>query len=360
MRKRVNPVAGAVTIADVAALAGVSTATVSRALAKPDSVRPDTVAQVMEAVRASGYTPNSSARMLRTQRTNMVLVVVPSIANQMYSHVLRGIDTGLAPAGYGVIIGNLDNTPNKEARFIDLAFSRQVDAIILLCGFVPAAHGRSLAEAGLPMVALCSPVGNPAIPDICVDDEGAAREAGRYLVGLGHRRLAYAAGPKGQIVDTTRWTNFRAAAMESGVPAGDILRIEGHPEGRFGYRSGMAAAERFLTLQQDRPTAVFCASDEVAIGFMKTIRDAGLRVPQDVSLLGFDGIDQTEFTEPVLSTIRQPRQDLGRVGAETLLAMLEGRETRPVRLPAEFLPRASTAPPGHPAARILRPAAATP
>ncbi|MHB2169819.1 LacI family DNA-binding transcriptional regulator [Alsobacter sp. R-9] len=335
------------TIADVAALAGVSTATVSRALAKPDSVRPETVALVMKAVKASGYTPNSSARNLRRQRTNMVLVVVPSIANQMYSHVLRGIDTGLAPAGYGVIIGNLDNAPDKEAGFVELAFSRQVDGIILLCGYVPRARGRSLADAGLPMVSLLSPIGDSAIPDISVDDRAAGREAGRLIARLGHRRVAYAAGPKGHSVDTLRWTGMREAAVEGGIDAADILRLEGPPGGRYTFAAGLGAAEAFLALS-DRPTAVFCASDEIAIGFLKSVRRAGLRVPQDVSIIGFDGNDLSDFTEPVLSTIRQPRHDLGRTGAEVLLGMIDGSfdpSRRVIHLPVEVLQRESTAPP---------------
>jgi LacI family transcriptional regulator, repressor for deo operon, udp, cdd, tsx, nupC, and nupG len=336
---------GTVTIEDVARLAGVSTATVSRALARPDLVRPETVRLVADAVKASGYTPNSSARSLRRQRTNMVLVVVPTIANQMYAHVLRGIDTGLAPAGYGVIIGNLDNAPDKEAHFVDLAFSRQVDGIMLLCGFVPRGRGRSLAETGLPMVSLCAPIPGAGLPEVYVDDAGAGLAAGRHLAGLGHRRLGYAAGPRGSVVDQTRWSFFRQGAVESGVDPADILRLEGLVESRFAYGSGLAAAEAFLALSS-RPTAMFCASDEIAIGFLKVVRRAGLQVPRDVSLLGFDGIEQADFTDPVLSTFRQPRHDIGRVGAEVLLRLIAGEGLegeREIRLPFELLQRESTA-----------------
>jgi LacI family repressor for deo operon, udp, cdd, tsx, nupC, and nupG len=334
-----------VTIEEVARLAGVSTATVSRALALPELVRPETVQLVMEAVRTSGYTPNRSARNLRRQRTDMVLVVVPTIANQMYAHVLRGIDTGLATAGYGVVIGNLDNAPDKEAHFVELAFSRQVDGIILLCGFVPRGRGRSLTEAGLPMVSLCAPIPGAGLPEITVDDALAGLEAGRYLSSLGHRRLGYAAGPKDSVVDQTRWTNFRAGAIASGVPPEDIVRLEGLAATRFAYGSGLAAAEAYLSLSE-RPTAVFCASDEIAIGFLKVVRRAGLQVPRDVSLLGFDGIEQADFTEPVLSTFRQPRHDIGRVGAEVLLRMMAGTARagdQQVLLPFELLRRESTA-----------------
>lgn len=334
------------TIADVAARAGVSTATVSRALAKPDSVRADTVALVMKAVQACGYTPNSSARMLRTQRTNMVLVVVPSIANQMYSHVLRGVDTALAPAGYGVIIGNLDSAPGNQARLVELAFARQVDAVILLCGYIPGSKGRTMSDAGLPIVSLCAPIGDPAIPDICADDEAGGREAGRFLASLGHRRVAYAAGPEGSVVDTARWTSFRDAVVAAGIEHDKIVRLEGQQGARFGFASGLAAGERFLALAE-RPTAVFCASDEIAMGLMKVVRRAGLRVPADVSIVGFDGIDQVDYLDPILSTMRQPRQEIGRRGAEVLLRMLDGTaapQDHRIRLPVELLSRESTAP----------------
>nr|WP_307730343.1 substrate-binding domain-containing protein [Alsobacter ponti] len=309
----------------------------------------------MRAVSESGYTPNNSARTLRTQRSRMVLVVVPSVANQMYAHVLRGIDTGLAPAGYGVIIGNLDNAPNKEGRFVDFAFARQVDGVILLCGFVPGSHGRSMASAGLPMVSILSPIVDSDIPDVGIDDHAAGREAARHLARLGHRRLGYAAGPREHVVDTARWTSFREGALAEGVDPADIVRIEGGEGMRYTYRSGVAAGERFLAMTR-RPTAVFCGSDEIAIGFMKVMRDAGVSVPEDVSVMGIDGIEQTDYTHPVLTTIRQPRQDLGRAGAELLLGMMDGRSDaahRRVRLPFEFLARASTgAPPAEAAGRI--------
>lgn len=346
MRRRASDAAGAVTIADVAARAGVSTATVSRALANPDRVRPGLVARVMDAVRESGYTPNSSARMLRTRRTNMILVIVPSIASQIYAHVLRGIDTGLAPAGYGVIIGNLDSSPGNQARFVDLAFSRQVDGVMVLSGSVPGSAGRSLAAAGLPMVSVLTPVDDLAVPHVAIDDRAAGREAALYFARLGHRRLAYSAGVKGHRVDTARWAGFQEGAQESGLPPCDVVRLEGEPDHRYSYLSGVAAARRFLGLR-DRPTAVFCSSDQMAIGFLKVVREAGLRVPQDVALLGIDGIDATEFTDPVLSTIRQPRQDLGRAGAELLLSMLQGTfdPTRSrIALPFELLARDSTEP----------------
>lgn len=347
LNERTKPPSSSIRIAHVAELAGVSTATVSRALASPGQVRPATLALVMEAVKKSGYRPNSSARNLRTQRTKMVLVVMPSIANPVFAEVLRGIDTELTTAGYGVVIGNLDNNPGKEPRFVELAFSREVDGVILLNGWIPQSGRHSLLESGLPVVSMCSAIGNEAVPDVTVDDVAAGREAARYLVGLGHAALGYAAGPIGHPVDTARWTGFRDAAVELGVEPTRIRRFEGLKEARFSYQSGVTSAQGFLKLE-DRPTAMFCASDEMAIAFMKTVKDDGVAIPRDLSVIGFDGITAGRFVHPTLTTFLQPKHDLGCAGARVLLDLFGGAERSQAlskKIAVSLVERESTAPP---------------
>jgi LacI family repressor for deo operon, udp, cdd, tsx, nupC, and nupG len=348
LNERTKPPSSSIRIAHVAELAGVSTATVSRALASPGQVRPATLALVMEAVKNSGYRPNSSARNLRTQRTKMVLVVMPSIANPVFAEVLRGIDTELTTAGYGVVIGNLDNNPGKEPRFVELAFSREVDGVILLNGWIPRSGRHSLLESGLPVVSMCSAIGDEVVPDVTVDDAAAGREAARYLVGLGHAALGYAAGPIGHPVDSARWTGFRDAAIDMGVEPGRIRRFEGQKEARFSYQSGVSSAESFLALSDDRPTAVFCASDEMAIAFMKTVRDRGVDIPRDLSVVGFDGITAGRFVHPTLTTFLQPKHDLGCAGARVLLELFAGAERSQAlskKIAVSLVERESTAPP---------------
>jgi LacI family repressor for deo operon, udp, cdd, tsx, nupC, and nupG len=277
----------------------------------------------------------------------MVLVVMPSIANPVFAEVLRGIDTELAQAGYGVVIGNLDNNPGKEPRFVDLAFSREVDGVILLNGWIPQSGKLSLLEAGLPVVSMCSMIHHPQVPDVTVDDPAAGRAAARYLIGLGHRRLGYAAGPIGHPVDSDRWNGFREAALELGLPADRVQRFEGDKEARFSFQSGVASAGEYLAARE-RPTAVFCASDEMAIAFIKTVQDEGVVVPRDLSIIGFDGIAAGRFVHPTLTTFLQPKHDLGCAGARVLLDLFRGAERTHAltkRIPVELIERESTAPP---------------
>lgn len=326
-------------IADVARIAGVSTATVSRVLASSDKVRPETHALVMQAVRQTGYTPNSVARNLRMRRTMMALVVVPNIANRVFAEVLRGVDAELSASGYGLIIGNLDNSIEKESRYVALALSRQVDGVLLLNGRIPRNGKRGMAEAGLPMVALCAAISEMRIPNVVVRDREAARAAVECLTRLGHRRLGYISGPAGNIIEAERFAGFLEGLAQAGLGR-EFTRWDG----RFVFGSGVAAAESFLAME-NRPTGIFATSDEMAIGFIKTVRAAGVRVPDGVSVIGFDGIEFADFPEPTLTTFPQPKHDLGRRGAAVLLKLIQGTMTPEdwnVRLPVPLLERGST------------------
>jgi LacI family repressor for deo operon, udp, cdd, tsx, nupC, and nupG len=337
-------------IADVARLAGVSTATVSRVLANPDKVRAKTHDLVIDAVRRSGYTPNSVARNLRTRRTMTVLVVVPNLANPVFAQILRGVDDELTQSGYGLVIGNLDNCPEREPRYVDLALSRQADGILLMNGHIPGDGKRHMGEARLPMVALCAAISDDRIPNVVVQDREASREAVRHLTALGHRKLGYVAGPVGNVIEGERYAGFLEGVAEAGLGEKDFVRWEG----RFIFSTGVAAAEAFLSLK-DRPTGIFASSDESAIGFLKTVRAAGLRVPGDVSIVGFDGIEFADFIEPTLTTLQQPLHELGRIGAKVLLKMIRGEMTPEdwsVRLPLTLLDRDTTGPAPD---RVVRP-----
>lgn len=329
-------------IADVARLAGVSTASVSRVLANPDQVRPETLDLVMEAVRRSGYTPNSTARNLRTRRTMTVLVVAPRLTNPVFAQVLRGVDEELTQEGYGIIVGNLDNLIERESRYVDLVLSRQVDGVLLMNGRIPEKDGRSMGEAGLPIVALCSAIPGAGIPNVTVQDREASRRAVEYLAQLGHRKFGYISGTPGTFIEAERFSGFKEGVAAAGFSYKDFTRWEGP----FMFSTGVAAAEAFLRLKK-RPTGIFATCDESAIGFIKTVRSAGIRVPDDVSVIGFDGIEFADYTEPTLTTFRQPLHELGRTGAGILLKMLKG-EMDPtdweIRLALQLLERGTTGP----------------
>lgn len=329
-----------VRIADVARIAGVSTATVSRVLASPDKVRQKTRDLVMEAVRQCGYTPNSVARNLRKRRTMNALVVVPNLANPVFAQILRGIDDELTQAGYGLVIGNLDNCEEREARYVELALSRQVDGVVLMNGRVPESNTRTMREAGIPMVAMCAAIDDDRIPSVVVQDREASRTAVEYLAKLGHRRLGFIAGPPSNIIAAERLAGFLQGIEEAGLSDKDFVKWEG----RFVFSAGVSAAEAFLQMK-NRPTGVYASSDESAIAFIKVVRAAGLRVPEDVSVVGFDGIEFADYVEPTLTTFRQPLHALGRKGAAVLLKMIR-KQMQPedwnIRLPLELLERDTT------------------
>ena len=329
-------------IADVARLAGVSSATVSRALANPDMVTEATRALVLEAVRSTGYRPNAVARSLRARRAMMALVVVPDIANPFFAEVLRGIDETLSAAGYGLIIGNLDNHREKDATFVEVARSGQVDGALLLCGRMLGGRGATIDGAGLPIVAACETIPGAAFPQVEVDNHAAAEEATRHLVELGHKRIAYLSGPAGNVLDVARRSGYRAALAAAGLQQDPHLEFPGD----FTFRTGAEAARAILALPSEtRPTALFAANDEMAIGFLKTIQTAGLHIPRDFSVIGFDAIDYADYCTPTLTTVRQPRREIGRAAGQLLVEMMAGGARKPqvLKLSAELLRRDSTA-----------------
>jgi LacI family transcriptional regulator, repressor for deo operon, udp, cdd, tsx, nupC, and nupG len=329
-------------IADVARLAGVSTATVSRVLSEPGKVRQKTHDLVMEAVRRSGYIPNSTAQKLRTRRTMNVLVVAPRLTNPVFAEILRGVDDELTRSGYGIIIGNLDNRREREARYVDLALSRQVDGVLLLTGYIPENGPRSMRESGLPIVAMCAAIDDDKIPNVVVQDREASRKAVEHLRQLGHHKFGYISGTSSSIIETERFGGFMEGIRAAGLGSDDFVRWEG----TFVFSAGVAAAESFLSMKE-RPTGIFAACDESAIGFIKRVRAERIRVPQDVSVIGFDGIELADYSEPTLTTFRQPLHELGRVGADVLMKLIR-KEMKPadwnVRLPLTLLDRDTTGP----------------
>ena len=333
-------------------MAGVSTATVSRAMTSPRKLTPETLARVEDAVRRTGYTPNLAARSLRARRTMLVLVVVPDIANPFFADVLLGIDEALSRHGYGLLIGNLGHAGRKERHLLQVVQAGQVDGVILLNGHVLRDGKRTLLHADIPVVAVCEAIPGADFPQVDVRNREASASAVGHLAALGHRRIAYLGGPPGNILEQARQAGFRDGLAAAGIAAGAFY------PGDFTFEAGRAAAASMLARAR-RPTALFAANDEMAIGFLRAVREAGLRVPDDISIVGFDGIGFSDYVEPLLTTFRQPRRELGRIGAELLLCSLAGRPVPPgercVSLPVEILARASTGPVPDRVRRVPRP-----
>ncbi|HYF53607.1 MAG TPA: LacI family DNA-binding transcriptional regulator [Salinarimonas sp.] len=310
-------------IEDVARLAGVSTATVSRALSAPERVSPAARARVMEAVAQTGYQPNQAARSLRLQKSRMVLVVLPDVSNIFFSKILQGIEDVLFEAGYGMIIGNLDGSPDKEAHFATFLATGHVDGAILLNGHLigQGRDGRGApAPTHVPLVALCEAIPGAGIPLVEVDNRAAARAATLHLAERGRRRIAHLTGPAGNVLERERRAGYREGLAQAGLPFDPDLVVEGD----YTLAAGAGAADGFLR-RAPRPDAVFCSNDEMAIGLMGALASAGVDVPGDVSVVGFDDIEFAAMARPTLTTVHQPRRELGRTGARILLDRLAGR-----------------------------------
>jgi LacI family repressor for deo operon, udp, cdd, tsx, nupC, and nupG len=280
--------------------------------------------------------------MLRSRKSMMVMVVVPDISNPFFSEVLRGIDEGLSSSGYGIIIANLGRTENNDSHYGGLIASGQVDGVILLCGRM--LRSRDQAR-DIPVVAGCEIIPRVSIPQVDVANRDAARAATAHLLDLGHRRLAYISGPPRNILDRERKAGFLAALQQAKLPANRAIFFTGD----FTFHSGAIAADELLRMPPaKRPTAVFAANDEMAIGLIKRLGEHGLVVPRDISVVGFDAIDFTDFCEPALTTVRQPRSEIGATAARLLIEAMNGESpARPaqIRLPAELVIRGTTAPP---------------
>lgn len=332
-----------VRIGDVAAKAGVSTATVSRTLAFPDKVRPATRQRVMEAVDRLGYTPNEAARALRAGASRMVLVVIPQdYSGAFFAGVIRGADAELSAHGYTILMGSLDGDAGKARRLVDLVFARQIDGAIVLSGAPPSVEGRSILSAGVPVIAVCAEIDGAQLPAALVDDFACAQIQTQHLLDLGHRRLHYISGIEGSYNEVQRYRGFLAAAARAGIGADAVSRSLGN----YSLASGAAAAHEFLR-QPQRATGIVACSDEMAIAFLKTINQAGVKCPGDVSIVGFDDIEFASFCEPALTTIRQPSHALGATGAAMLLAALRGEaDAASLRavFPGELIIRGSTGP----------------
>ena len=304
----------------VAELAGVSIATVSRALSNPERVNDVTRERVLSIVRQTGYTPNIAARQLRAARSMTVLVVVPTMVTPFFAELFDGVDRTLSAHGYSLLVGNLMDSPEKERRLVDLAFSGGVDGVILLNGHVPATPERSLADSGLPTVAINVPSEDASMPSVLACEREAGIEVADHLLDLGHRRFGYITGPEGNYCEVERWRGFSERLQAAGIPLSEILRLPGD----FAVESGEEAALALCRHSAARPTAVFSASDMMAIGFMRGLRREGVGVPSDISVVGYDGIMFADYCEPRLTTMKQPKQEMSEAAVELLMQAIKG------------------------------------
>jgi LacI family repressor for deo operon, udp, cdd, tsx, nupC, and nupG len=307
-------------IQDVAHAAGVSTATVSRALSNPDLLSESTRKQVFDAIRSTGYRVNRAARNLRTQRAGAVLVMVPNLGNPFFGQILAGISAGFADSDYSVLIADTADLPDKDRSFIDYFRDSRIDGMISLDGSLTDEDLALFTRQGVEdrIVFACEWVEDAAFPSVRSDNEMGARLAVRHLHDLGHRDIAHVTGPKGSVLTRARRRGMLEERDKLGLPARPDCIIRGD----FSIESGREAAQRIIAMS-NRPTAVFCASDMVAFGLISTLAEAGISVPRDISVVGFDDIEMSTNYIPALTTIRQDRRHMGLRAAQLLIDRLD-------------------------------------
>lgn len=315
-----------VRIQDVAKAAGVSTATVSRALSNPDLLTESTRSAVFDAIRNTGYRVNRTARNLRRQTAGAVLVLVPNLGNPFFSSILQGISETFAGSDYSVLIADTRNLPNRLGNVVDGFMDGRIGGMISLDGGFSINELSVLTQARLDdrVVFACEWVGGAQYPSVRSDNAKGAQLAMQHLFSLGHRDIAHITGPETNVLTHVRRDGTLAERARLGLP----VRPEWIIRGDFSLESGRQAAQK-LAAMEDRPTAVFCASDEVAFGLISGLTAHGIRVPEDISVVGFDDIGLAEYYIPALTTIRQNRLQLGQNAARMLLAQLEAPGTIP-------------------------------
>ncbi|MEN6316353.1 MAG: LacI family DNA-binding transcriptional regulator [Clostridiaceae bacterium] len=317
------------TIQDVAKAAGVSVATVSRVINKSSSVAQGTYEAVQDAIKRLDYRPNLLGRNLRRTESKLILALLPNIANPFYSRIVKGIEDVAQRNGYNVMLCNTDSDAVREHVYLELLKNRLADGVIFMA---PEIGKKELTEisCNFPVVQCCEYREGAQVSHVSIDNHFAAGKVARHLISLGHKQIAMISCENSFVSTIRREEGFRSAIEEMG------LELDGHfvVYGDYSFKSGYRMATNLLTLNE-RPTAIFAISDMMAIGALKAAREKGLRVPDDLAVVGFDNISFASMCNPMLTTISQPKYDLGCTAMELLLKKMRGELEEPVNITLE-------------------------
>ena len=307
---------------NVAKLANVSIATVSRVFTGSDNVADKTRKKVMKAVKELNYHPNALARQLRMMETKTIIVVVPDITNTFFSQVLKGIEITARRNGYRVLLGDTGNDITIEHEYLKALYEKHADGLVLLTARMDRNTIESLMKK-YPVVLACEYLEDSNFPTVSIDNISAARKATEHLIKLGHKRVAHITGPMNVILSRDRLKGYKQAMKTYGLEIDPLLIAEGD----FYYKTGYDLMLKLMSID-NLPTAVFAANDEMAIGAIKAIQSQGLKVPEDIAIVGFDNIKMSVFFSPSLTTIGQPMYKIGEKAMNLLLDLIRGKKLR--------------------------------
>lgn len=313
-----------ITIKDVAKTAGVSTATVSRVLHNDSSVKQATHDFVMKTIEELNYKPNILARQMRTQKTKSVIVIVPDISNTFFSEILFGIEKYANEYDYQILIADMHDQPNIEKYYFQAVQQHTVDGIISLSASV----AKNLMEQvawKYPIVVACQYLENYNIPNVTIDNVSAASSITEHLINLGHTQILHIAGPATSLLYRDRLNGYISALAKRNIP----IDLEMVLYGDASIQSGYDQMKHFLESGRTF-TAVFVSGDNMAMGAIKALKEAGLCVPQDCAVVGFDDIELASFLEPPLTTVRQPKRLIGETAFKKLLKLMNKQTLKQV------------------------------
>lgn len=331
-----------ITIYDVAKRAGVSYGTVSRVINGNPHVKAETRERIVTAIQELGYVVNKQAKGLAGGQTQMIGVLVPDLGTAYIGEIMRGIDTELSFASYDLVLYTTHRTAVKEANYVANMVQGMVDGVLLVLPRNPADYIGTLTRRKFPFVLIDHQgIGDPC-PAVGATNWQGAYNATEYLIKLGHRRIGFITGSMDLGAAIDRLAGYKSALRVYHIPEDPRLIYEG----TFFQPDGYAGACALLDLD-DPPTAIFASNDAMAMGAMDAVRSRGLRIPQDISILGFDDVPQAALVRPALTTVRQPLEQMGRVATQMLLDLLKNpkKEISRIELPTELIVRDSTSVP---------------
>ena len=334
--------ASRVTIIDVAARAGVSSGTVSRVINDDIHVRPHTRERVLQVMHDLGYVANRQARSLAGGKTDVLGLIVPDLGTGYIGEIIRGIDMELGQTGLDLILYTAHRTAIKEANYVANLAQGMVDGLLLVLPRNPADYIEALTSRGFPFVLVDHQGTGRECPAVGATNWQGAYDATEYLIRLGHARIGFITGSMDLGCSQDRLAGFRAALRDHHLHA----RPELEYQGEFSQPDGYAGGSAFLDLAEP-PTAIFASNDVMAMGVMDAVRHRGLRIPDDISVVGFDNVPQSAVVFPSLTTVEQPLEQMGRGATQMLLRILKKRDENVGRmeLPTHLVVRGSSSVP---------------
>jgi LacI family transcriptional regulator, repressor for deo operon, udp, cdd, tsx, nupC, and nupG len=327
------------TIKEVAQKAGVSVATVSRVINKDHRVKSATREKVLNAVSALDYTPNYLGRNLRQIRTKKILVLIPSISNQFYSKIIRGIEDVSREKGYETLVCMSHNDPEIEQNYIEMLTTRIVDGMIFLSSSLSSQDMDRLSD-NYPVVQCCEYIEGSSTDYVSIDNERAAYDCVSWLLNAGHKSIAFFGSKLKYSSGISREKGYRKAMEDAGKTVDeDLVILED-----YSYPGGISMAQKSLSTKDKRPEAIFCISDSMAIGCISELSEKGITVPGEISVMGFDDTSVSKVYCPPISTVAQPQKEIGRISAQMLLErIMDGRkQIRHIILPHTLILRGTT------------------